>query len=280
MIPISDPDISAMAVVVTDDAPASLERCLLAIAAQTTPPQAVLVVDNASTPPVVPADFPPGCPPVTLVRCDHNGGPAGSFALALGHFLASPYRHAWVIEDDMRPDPDCLERLWVVGARDPARTFVFPVIHQADGTFGAWPTWCGLLVSREIVEEVGLPMSELFSCGEDTEYLQWRIPQAGYPIRVVGDAHVRHDAVRRSKGVPVWQYYYEARNLLYLHLQVKKRVGHLPRDITRLFLRALVSEPEGRGTRAAAVIRGLNDGARGRLGSRFPVDAVPELSEA
>ena len=41
-----------LAVVLTHNAPESLERCLLAIDAQTTPPQAVLVVDNASNPPV------------------------------------------------------------------------------------------------------------------------------------------------------------------------------------------------------------------------------------
>ena len=42
-----DPELSALAVVLTYNAPESLERCLLAIAAQTTPPQAVLVVDAA-----------------------------------------------------------------------------------------------------------------------------------------------------------------------------------------------------------------------------------------
>ena len=113
-----------------------------------------------------------------------------------------PYRHAWVIDDDMRPDPECLERLWVVAAKDPARAFVFPVSFQLDGTFGAWPSWCGFLVAREIVEEVGVPMAELFWWAEDTEYLQWRIPQAGYPMRVVGDAYVRHDAIRQGDVRP------------------------------------------------------------------------------
>ena len=71
-----------MAVVLTYNAPASLERCLESIAAQTTPPRAVLVVDNDRTPPVDPSSFPAGCPPVTLVHSDHNGGPAGGYALA------------------------------------------------------------------------------------------------------------------------------------------------------------------------------------------------------
>jgi GT2 family glycosyltransferase len=213
---------------------------------------------------------------VTLVRSEHNGGPAGGYALALEHFLATPYRHAWVIDDDMRPDPDCLERLWVVAAKCPSRAFVFPVSYQVDGTFGAWPSWCGFLVAREIVQEVGVPMAELFWWAEDTEYLQWRIPHAGYPMRVVGDAKVRHDAIRQGEGVPVWKYYYEARNMLYVHLYVKKRIGYYPRNITKLFARALLREPEGRMVRVRAMCRGLYDGARGRLGTQFPIESMRE----
>lgn len=276
MSALPDPEPSVLAIVLTYNAPASLERCLQAIAAQTTPPQAVLVVDNASTPPVDPAEFPPDCPPVTLVISDHNGGPAGGYALALERFLTTPYRHAWVIDDDMRPDPDCLERLWVVAARDPARAFDFPVSYQPDGTFGAWPSWCGFVIAREIVEEVGVPMAELFWWAEDTEYLQWRIPQAGYPMRVVGDARVHHDAIRQGESVPVWKYYYEARNMLYVHLHVKKRVGYYPRNITKLFGRAILREPTGRPARLRAMVLGLYDGARGRLGTQFPIESMQE----
>jgi GT2 family glycosyltransferase len=265
-----------MAVVLTHNAPDSLDRCLRAIAAQTTPPQAVLVVDNASSPPVDPDDVPPGCPPLTLVRSEHNGGPAGGYALALGEFLTTPYRHAWVLDDDMRPDPDCLERLWVVAAADPGRGFVFPISHQADGSVGVWPSWCGFLIAREIIEEVGLPRPELFWWAEDTEYLQWRIPGAGYPMQVVGDATVHHDAIRQGDGVPVWKYYYEARNMLWVHLYVKRRVGRYPRSVTKLLGRALLREPEGRVVRLRAMGLGLFDGARGRLGTQFPVESMQE----
>ncbi len=278
--PTPDPALSVMAVVLTHNAPVSLDRCLRSIAAQTTPPQAILVVDNASQTPVHLADLPEGIPPVTLVRSEVNGGPAGGYAIALEHFLATPYRHAWVIDDDMRPDPECLERLWVVAAKDPAAAFVFPVSYQPDGTFGAWPSWCAFLVAREIVEQVGLPMAELFWWAEDTEYLQWRIPQAGYPLRVVADAIVRHDAIRQGGSVPVWKYYYEARNMLYVHLYVKKKVGYYPRNVVKLFGRAVLREPEGRLARVRAMAQGLADGARGRLGTQFPVATLEERSTA
>ena len=216
-----------LAVVLTHNAPDSLDRCLEAIGAQTMHPQAVLVVDNASDPPVVRDGIPEIAPEVTVFRSDVNGGPAGGYALGLQAFLDSDYRHAWVIDDDMLPDPECLERLWVVAQKDLDSTFVFPVSYQVDGSFGAWPSWCGFLVSHQIVEKVGVPRADLFWWAEDTEYLQWRIPEAGFPMRVVGDAIVRHDSIRHGVGVPVWKYYYEARNMLYVHLYVTVSYTHL-----------------------------------------------------
>ena len=179
----------------------------------------------------------------------------------------------------MLPEPQCLERLWVVAEVDLDAAYVFPVSYQVDGTFGAWPSWCGFLVSRRIVDEVGLPMSELFWWAEDTEYLQWRIPEAGYPIRVVGDARVRHDSIRHGVGVPVWKYYYEGRNMLYVHLYVKRRVGRYPRNMSKLIGRAVLREPEGRGVRLQALGRGVWDGARGRLGIRFPIEPMRERKQ-
>jgi hypothetical protein len=265
-----------MAVVLTHNAPDSLDRCLKAITGQSTPPQAVLVVDNASDPPITREQLPTSLPDTALIRSDANGGPAGGYALGLAQFLASGYRHAWVLDDDMLPDPECLERLWVVAGKKLEAAYVFPVSHQVDGSFGAWPSWCGFLVAREIIEKVGLPMAELFWWAEDTEYLQWRIPEAGYPIRVVGDATVHHDSIRHGEGVPVWKYYYEARNMLYVHMYVKRRVGRYLRNVSKLIGRAILREPEGRLIRLWAITEGMWDGARGRLGMRFPIEPMHE----
>jgi len=268
-----------LAVVLTHNAPDSLARVLRAIAAQTTPPQGVLVVDNASDPPVEREGLPDIAPEVTVFRSDVNGGPAGGYALGLQAFLDSDFRHAWVIDDDMLPEPECLERLWVVAEKDLETTFVFPVSYQIDGSFGAWPSWCGFLVSHRIVEEVGVPRADLFWWAEDTEYLQWRIPKAGYPMRVVGDAIVRHDSIRHGVGIPVWKYYYEARNMLYVHMYVKHRVGRYPRNMSKLIARAILREPEGRLVRLMAAGHGVWDGARGRLGITYPTEPMHERKQ-
>ena len=271
-----DEEQRVMAVVLTHNAPGSLDRCLKAIIGQSTPPQAVLVVDNASDPPITREQLPKSLPDLALIRSDANGGPAGGYALGLAQFLASGYRHAWVLDDDMLPDPECLERLWVVAGKKLEAAYVFPVSHQLDGSFGAWPSWCGVLGAREIIEKVGLPMAELFWWAEDTEYLQWRIPEAGYPIRVVGDATVHHDSIRHGEGVPVWKYYYEGRNMLYVHMYVKRRVGRYLRNVSKLIGRAILREPEGRLIRLWAIAEGMWDGARGRLGMRFPIEPMHE----
>ena len=272
----NDAEHRIMAVILTHNAPDSLERCLQAIAAQTMVPEAVLVVDNASRPPVTleSAIEPPTS--LQLVRSEVNTGPAGGYAQALGEFLRSDYHHAWVLDDDMLPEPHCLERLWGRAAQAPESAFVFPRSRQVDGSVGVWPSWCGFIVARQIIEEVGLPMAELFWWAEDTEYLQWRIPEAGYERQVVAEAIVNHAAIRQGDGVPLWKYYYEARNMLYVHLYVKRRVGRYPRSISKLLARAMLRERDGRLRRLTVMGRGLWDGYRGHLGIRFPVEPMQE----
>jgi len=211
-----------------------------------------------------------------VLRSETNTGPAGGYALGLGEFLASGFEHAWVLDDDMIPDASCLERLWAVAKKDPPSAFVFPISRQADGACGLWPSWCGFIVSRQIIEAVGLPMAELFWWAEDTEYLQWRIPEAGYHMQVVQDAVVDHDSIRHGDGVPLWKYYYETRNMLYVHFRVKHRLGRYPLNMSKLLARAILSERGGRIRRLAVMARGLADGARGKLGLRYPVEPMRE----
>jgi rhamnopyranosyl-N-acetylglucosaminyl-diphospho-decaprenol beta-1,3/1,4-galactofuranosyltransferase len=275
---VGDTDRRIMAVVLTHNAPDSLARCLRAIARQTLPPESVLVVDNASCPPVS-LDDPTGArPPTWVVRSEVNTGPAGGYAQALAEFLASDFRHAWVLDDDMVPDEHCLERLWAVAQRDPDSAFVFPISRQPNGVCELWPSWCGFIVARQIIEAVGFPMAELFWWAEDTEYLQWRIPEAGYNWQVVNEALVDHDPIRHGDGVPLWKYYYESRNMLYVHLRVKRRLGRYPRNMSMLLARAILREKGGRFRRLAVMARGLSDGARGKLGVRYPVEPMRERS--
>ena len=265
-----------VALVLTHNAPHSLARCLAAIEAQADGPEEVLVVDNASQPPVEASLLPKSGSPLRVARSDLNGGPAGGWAVALRDFLASDFTHAWVMDDDIVPDPKCLANLWAAASNAPASAFVFPISVQPDGSVGRWGSWCGFLISREIVEAVGLPMEDLFWWAEDTEYCEWRIPQAGFPRRVVDEAVVQHDAIRQGGDIPAWKYYYESRNTLYYHLHIKRRVGRYPKKIGGLVVRALVRQRRDRIRCLVAIFRGVYDGARGHLGIRYRVRPLHE----
>lgn len=240
------------------------------------PPRSVLVVDNASDPPVNLSQGDIGIK-VRVVRSDTNLGPAGGWAIALTRFLGHAYEFAWVMDDDIVPEPDCLERLYEQAAEGAAPAFVFPYSKQPDGTIGDWGAWCGFLIAKQIVEEVGVPRAELFWWAEDTEYCHWRIPEAGYPRIMAPSALVHHDAIRHGNGVPTWKYYYETRNLIYLHLHIMRRLGWFPRNFTRLMGRALFREKGGLFRRMRAIGVGIYDGVVGRLGIRFPV--VPMIEQ-
>ena len=66
-----------------------------------------------------------------------------------------------------------------------------------------------------------MPNPDLFWWTEDTEYLQWRIPSAGFEVvwterPVLSVSRGRPDAAK-----PAWKYYYEARNQVYYRLYVQ-----------------------------------------------------------
>ena len=265
-----------VALVLTHNAPQSLGRCLAAIGAQAEVPEEVVVVDNASQPAVDASLLPKYGRSLRVIRSEVNGGPAGGWAIALGYFLATDFTHAWVMDDDIVPEPKCLATLWGAARDDPTSVFAFPISIQPDGSVGRWGSWCGFLISREIVETVGLPMEALFWWAEDAEYCEWRIPEAGFPRRIVDDAVVHHDAIRQGGDIPSWKYYYESRNMLYYHLHVMHRVGRYPKKITSLVLRALVRQERDRIRCVGAICRGLYDGAFGRLGIRYEVSSLHE----
>jgi rhamnopyranosyl-N-acetylglucosaminyl-diphospho-decaprenol beta-1,3/1,4-galactofuranosyltransferase len=265
-----------VALVLTNNAPRSLARCLDAIGAQTEVPDEVLIVDNASEPPVKASLLPTFGRSLRVIRSEVNGGPAGGWAIALHYFSTNDFTHAWVMDDDIVPEPTCLEHLWGAASDAPTSAFVFPIAIQPDDSVGRWGSWCGFLISREIVETVGLPMEALFWWAEDAEYCEWRIPRAGFPRRVIDEAVVHHDAIRQGDKIPKWKYYYESRNMLYYHLHVMHRVGRYPKKITTLFLRALLRQRKDRIGYLGAICRGLYDGAFGHLGISYPVSSLHE----
>jgi rhamnopyranosyl-N-acetylglucosaminyl-diphospho-decaprenol beta-1,3/1,4-galactofuranosyltransferase len=214
-----------VAVVVTWNRSALLARILRAVDAQTVRPDAVVVVDNASTDDttaVLDRLTTELTVPLVVERLDHNTGGAGGFRAGQQRALDAGADLIWLMDDDGQPPPDCLESLLpnverhdflgpaVVAEEDPRR-LCFPiripgtarVVHDLtdverasrDGLLDdVVIPFNGVLVTRDLVERIGLVRADFFIWGDDVEYL-WRARRAGARIATVVDSHFLHPVV-------------------------------------------------------------------------------------
>ena len=151
-----------------------------------------------------------------------NRGGAGGFHDGLAWAVERGAELVWLMDDDGLPDADCLTTLldrreefdfWgpvVVDEADPER-LVFPirlpggtrVVHRmadvaaaaADGVIrDVVIPFNGVLVTRDLVDRIGLPREEFFIWGDDHEY-RLRAERDGGRVATVVDARVRHPSV-------------------------------------------------------------------------------------
>jgi GT2 family glycosyltransferase len=280
----NEPMDTVQAIVLTYQAPDAVRRCIAALARQTRRVDEILVVDNDGGSSML--EGPALDPRVRVLALPTNVGPAGGYAAGLLEFLAGTASLAWLMDDDVEPAPDALEQQ--LATRDTGANVVMATMVDDDrevvtNTHG----WCAVLVERQVVAAVGVPNPELFWWTEDTEYVQWRIPRAGFALTRSEGAVVRVSRSRDDTEKPAWKYYYEARNQTYYrlhtqrvaspgrtprHLSARVRWGRATRTLTKLTARALTKESSHRGAKFAMVVRGAWDGVRGRLGVTVRAD--------
>jgi GT2 family glycosyltransferase len=210
-------------VVVTFNRCALLRDTLEHLNHQGYPIEHIFVIDNASTDGT--RQFLEG---LKMPRCEahfmkKNLGGAGGFSAGIEIAYASGVDLIWVMDDDVLPSKDALEKLIVALSKlrekgavpnflisnvfnsegEPVNSPIADMRIQKNGNMrftalledrilpivGA--SFVGTLITRDAVSRFGLPIAEMFIWGDDVEYTQ-RLSQereAGY---VVGDSKIVH----------------------------------------------------------------------------------------
>jgi GT2 family glycosyltransferase len=292
------------AVVVTHNRPQLLRQALAALRAQTRPPDAIYVVDNASDAPVgagLERLGGGGDTDLIVLRSETNIGGAGGFALGMARAFAAGHDWIWLLDDDALARPDALSRLLaaVTGPRAPAagagavcgavREFGDIAVrhrrryHRPTGLERPLPqavyagppcrvdtgSFVGFLVSAAAVAEVGFPDRGFFLAYDDTEY-SLRLGRAGLGIWLVPDSVVEHLRERRARlraGPFGSKHYFTIRNRIAV-ARCYASLPIVPSCVALGFGAALWLGSAGRLRRGALRIlwRAVADGCRGRLG--------------
>jgi len=232
------------AILVSRNRKSLLRETLFALANQTRPPQAIVVVDNASTdgtPLMLARQF----PHVAVLAMPRNTGSAGGYHVGIRWALQQGFDWVWTLDDDSVPQPGalaallhCHERfspdrrpcllaskvLWTDGSLHPMNVQK-PKLYDADLQFTAaeqgamsirFTSFVSMLVHRRLIEAHGLPIAGYFLWNDDVEFSA-RLLRHEFGV-MVPDSIVVHKTP--SKHVPATsiggKYFYEVRNKLWI----------------------------------------------------------------
>ena len=194
----------------------------------------ILVIDNASTDGTgewLASGLRGARTPLLARTLQHNRGGAGGFHDGLAWAIDRGADLVWLMDDDGLPDTDCLTTLlahdddydfWgpLVVDEDHPERLVFPIripggvrvvgdmaqVRAAarDGVLAdVVIPFNGVLVTKELVDRIGLPREEFFIWGDDVEYL-WRAQEAGARVATVAGAQVLHPSVGELGTPMMW----------------------------------------------------------------------------
>jgi GT2 family glycosyltransferase len=204
--------------------------CLSTLRAQSYGNVRLLVVDNGSADDSV-ALIQSHFPQAEVVISAHNRGFAGGANLGLQRAVAAGADHVFLVNNDTLVDPEAIAhlmaqaqpgvgilapliyyaqdrtRIWSAGGR--VRFWLLDKVGDREGQIdtGVWPetveqdfvTGCGMLLSRPLLESVGLFDERFFMYYEDFD-LCLRARLAGFRLLLVPAARMWHKVARSSGG--------------------------------------------------------------------------------
>jgi hypothetical protein len=218
-------------------------ECLQTIRNQSCPDLHLLVVDNASTDGTA-ETLRAACADVTVLSLPTNLGYAGGNNVGIRHALAHGADAVFLLNNDTRLAPDCVENLVHAIARNPEVGAAGPMIYtwdnwetissaggsirwqQADAInegagetdIGQYPArevdflnGCALMVTRTAIVRAGMLDERYFMYWEETDWCR-RIRDAGMTLWFEPSARVQHKAPIHHQEMSALPLYYMGRN--------------------------------------------------------------------
>lgn len=281
------------AVVVSYNRRQLLLEALAAVHAQSRPPDAVIVVDNASTDGTA-AAVRAHYPSASLAELTRNTGGAGGFAYGMALALAGPADLLWLMDDDTVPGPHALAALlqararwqagppalvasrvlWTDGRPHPMNTprtkpFASKAERLAAAAAGCLPirsaSFVSVLVDAGACRRRGLPQADYFLWNDDFEFTT-RLLRGGGGL-LCPDSVVVHKtrAFAATDVDPGDRFFYEVRNKVWT-LKAGAPLGPAERVLyagstLRRWARTFAGSHD-RGALARSLAKGLAAGVR------------------
>ncbi|MFL6156308.1 MAG: glycosyltransferase [Marmoricola sp.] len=289
-----------VAVVVTWNRRTLLTEAVEALRAQTHPPAAIVVVDNASddgTEELLASDFAanvPGGIGLDVIRLRENTGGAGGFTVGVERAMAHHPDLVWLLDDDTVPTPSAAAELvaaweeypgtrpavlasrvvWTDGRDHPMNTPRTKPGATAEeraeaAAVGAIPirsaSFVSIMCDAARIRERGLPVADYFLWNDDFEY-STRLIRGGVGLSCPSSVVVHKTKVFGSTDVdPGERFFFEVRNKLWVFtrsagLSVPER-GLYAAATARRWGRTFAASSD-RATLRTALRRGLVAGLR------------------
>lgn len=222
------------AIIVTYNRKTLLKECLDAILDQSYPVSEITIIDNASTDgtlKMLKSNKYIDNKIIKYIPLSKNIGGAGGFYTGLKRFKNKKYKWAWIMDDDVVPKKDALEKLITASNKISKNVSFFassvyspnhePMnVPDIDNTneengYQFWyefldkgmiriksATFVSLLINHDAVNKVGLPCKDYFIWGDDSEYTR-RLTKYYGKAYLVGSSEVVHKR-KNSKSLNIF----------------------------------------------------------------------------
>lgn len=229
---------------------------------------------------------------IEYVRLDENIGGAGGFNRGVRYFMEHTNdEFVWLMDDDTVPNATTLTELVTFAKQTPNFGFLASDVRWTDGTRAKMnnpapknrlkkipedatepeelmnATFVSLLMKRDIINQIGLPITEFFIWGDDIEFTEraariapgYFVPAAKVTHKMAANvgSNIMNDSLDRLP-----RYFYSYRNKVYYGAK-RNFIGHMKSN-TRITLEAIrlmfAPNVDNRLKRLSVLIKGVKAG--------------------